>query len=195
MLPVIPDPPSSLRATPGLLASALVLCTAVVVAQGSSSVPEEAARESTPDAILSAIERLESQHDAKCHSTASRFEDFLFGTPLSAEARLAHEDAKRRVALRLWSTASRSASEGGDARIEATHIDREAAALVVPTQQEDGRIRLVLAGGIGWSNTRASHTRSEPSLPPIRSSSWGAGIRSGRSPARESRLSCRRLIS
>ena len=55
--------------------------------------------------VLSAIEALESQHDARCHSTASRFEDFLFGTPLSAEARHAHTTLQKRLAARLWSTA------------------------------------------------------------------------------------------
>ena len=34
------------------------------------------------DPLLTAIEQLESDHDAKCHSSANRFEDFLFGTPL-----------------------------------------------------------------------------------------------------------------
>ena len=30
---------------------------------------------------------LESQNDAKCHATASRLEDFIYGTPLSFSAR------------------------------------------------------------------------------------------------------------
>ncbi len=138
MLPIVPDPPSPLRATLGLLASALALCTVVVVAHGDTRVPEETPRESSPETILSAIERLESQKDAKCYSAASRFEDFLFGTPLSAQARLAHDEEKKLVARRLWTAASRSASKAGDATIEAGHIDREAAAIVVPTQQGDG---------------------------------------------------------
>ncbi|MBW2287235.1 MAG: VCBS repeat-containing protein [Deltaproteobacteria bacterium] len=147
MQPIVPDPPSPLRAALGLLASVLALCTVVVVAHGEPREPEETLRESPPETILSAIEQLESQHDAKCQSSASRFEDFLFGTPLSAQARLAHDEAKRRVALRLWSAASRSAAEAGDATIEAGHVDREAAAIAIPTQQDDGRIRLELASG------------------------------------------------
>ena len=74
-------------------------------------------------------------------------EDFLFGTPLSAEARLAHEEAKQGAALRLWSAASRAASNAGDAAVAAARIDGEAAAIVVPTQRDDGRIRLELAAG------------------------------------------------
>ena len=147
MLSIVPDPPRPLLAAVGPLATALVLCTVVLVAHGETRVSEEAPRESLPETILSAIEQLESQSDAKCHSTASRFEDFLFGTPLSTEARLAHEEAKKRVALRLWSAASRSASKAGDATIEAGHVDGEAAAIVIPTQHDDGRIHLELASG------------------------------------------------
>ena len=95
MLSLTPDPPIPLLATVGQLASALALCTVVVAAHGDTRMPEETPGKSSTETILSAIERLESQHDAKCHSTASRFEDFLFGTPLSAEARLAHEEAKK----------------------------------------------------------------------------------------------------
>jgi hypothetical protein len=140
MLPIIPYP---LRSKSGLLAFALALCTIVVAhndARGSDAGP----RQSSPETILSAIEQLESQRDAKCHSTASRFEDFLFGTPLSAPARLAHDEEKKRVALRLWAAASRAASEAGDAAVEARHVDGEAAAIAIPTQQADGRIRLDL---------------------------------------------------
>ena len=53
--------------------------------------PDPAPRSSgSPDSILSAIETLESAHDATCHSSAGRFQDFLFGTPLSAGARHAN---------------------------------------------------------------------------------------------------------
>ncbi|MBW2316713.1 MAG: CRTAC1 family protein [Deltaproteobacteria bacterium] len=138
---------SPLRATACLLASALVLCTAHAVAHADTRAAADAPRESSPETIQSAIEQLESERDAKCHSTASRFEDFLFGTPLSAQARFAHEEAKKRAALRLWSAASRSASEAGDATIGARHVHGEAARIATPTQQDDGRVRLALAGG------------------------------------------------
>ena len=118
MLPVVPGLLRPAPTTPRLLASLLALCTVVVIAHGDAQgdtrvpdMPEENLRESSPETILSAIERLESQNDAKCHSTASRFEDFLFGTPLSAQARLAHEDTKRRIARQLWTAASQRARE------------------------------------------------------------------------------------
>ena len=48
------------------------------------------------DPLLSAIEQLESRHDAKCHSSANRFEDLLFGTPLSEAARSANVELQVR---------------------------------------------------------------------------------------------------
>ena len=148
MLPIVSNLPSPLRVTAVLCAAALALCTAVVAAQGDTREPEETRRASSSETIQSAIERLESQHDAKCHSTANRFEDFLYGTPLSAQARLAHDEAKKQVAQRLWTAASRSASKAGDAAIEARHIHREASAIAIPTQQDDGGVRLALADGL-----------------------------------------------
>ena len=43
-----------------------------------------------PESILSAIETLESDSDAKCHSSASRFENFIYGTPLADDGRWAN---------------------------------------------------------------------------------------------------------
>ena len=37
--------------------------------------------------IVESIESLESNRDPKCHATASRLENFMFGTPLTPEAR------------------------------------------------------------------------------------------------------------
>ena len=83
--------PGSVSAAPWLLAFIL----------GVAPLGPRAVAEDAPDAastsILSAIEELESEHAAKCHSTASRFQDFLFGTPLSPEARLANAELKKRL--------------------------------------------------------------------------------------------------
>jgi hypothetical protein len=67
------------------------------------------AKAATP--LLSAIEKLESSSDAKCHSTASRFEDFLFGTPLLDEARLEKVDLEKELVRRLWADSSEAATQ------------------------------------------------------------------------------------
>jgi hypothetical protein len=48
------------------------------------------------ESILSAIETLESESDAKCNSSANRFEDFIYGTPLADEGRWANVDLQKR---------------------------------------------------------------------------------------------------
>lgn len=130
----------SVRAAPWLLAFVL----------GVAPLGPRAVAEDAPDAastsILSAIEELESEHDAKCHSTASRFQDFLFGTPLSPEARLANAELKKRVALQLWSKASRTAAAAAESQVGRERVDREAVEIAAVTQGEDGRVRIEFDG-------------------------------------------------
>ena len=70
-----------------------------------------------PESILSAIETLESESDAKCHSSASRFEDFIYGTPLADEGRWANVDLQKRWVHRIWAEASEVASRAGEAAV------------------------------------------------------------------------------
>ncbi|HXV37277.1 MAG TPA: hypothetical protein VEC18_09010, partial [Myxococcota bacterium] len=58
------------------------------------------------DPLLTAIEDLESSRDAKCHSSANRFEDFLFGTPLSEAARSAGVALQVELVRGIWARAS-----------------------------------------------------------------------------------------
>ena len=202
MLPNAPNPSSPLRAASRLVAVTLALWTAAIVAHGAVWAAEDPSPDSSSDTILSAIEQLESEHDAKCHSTASRFEDFLFGTPLSARARFAHEESKKRVARQLWLAASRSALQSGDATIEPRHIDPAAAELVVPTQGNDGRVRLEFAGGgaVALENRRIEQYVSiayslRAILAVEQERPWGAATRCRRFPATAPTRSHRHSIS
>jgi hypothetical protein len=64
-------------------------------------------------AIMDAMRTLESNSDAKCHSTASRFEDFLFGTPLSESGRASRTALQRILAKTIWDQASENAKAKG----------------------------------------------------------------------------------
>ena len=90
------------------------------------------------DTILDEIERLEGQSDPKCYATASRLEDFMFGTPLSAAARNAKNDLQKGLALRIWDSASGAAREHGAGQVGAADIDRALASLFTYSQSEDG---------------------------------------------------------
>ena len=64
--------------------------------------------------ILQAIRSLESDRDPKCHSTACRFENFIYGTPLSDAARDRKVDLQKELVLRLWRVATSAAADAGD---------------------------------------------------------------------------------
>lgn len=62
------------------------------------------------DVIMRQVGTLESRFDPKCHATASRLEDFMFGTPLTTEARCA-EHLRQKVWMERL--AERALSLGG----------------------------------------------------------------------------------
>ena len=62
--------------------------------------------------------------DPKCHSTACRFENFIFGTPLTDEARNRKVDLQKELILRIWSDATRAAVEAGADSIALEHVQR-----------------------------------------------------------------------
>jgi hypothetical protein len=120
------------------------------------SVKREHAREpvdasllvsSDPTPVLTAIESLESQSDAKCHSSASRFEDFLHGTPLSDEARQTKADAQKALVVRVWSAASRAAHHAGESSVSAQRIADRAKPLMHQHVTDDGSLHVHLPSG------------------------------------------------
>ncbi len=58
--------------------------------------------------IIGQIGALENQRDPKCHATASRLEDFLYGTPLNFEARNERIEFQRAYVKTLWLNYSRA---------------------------------------------------------------------------------------
>ena len=50
-----------------------------------------------PASIIDQIGELEGARDPKCHATASRLEDLIYGTPLTAEARFAKNDLREKA--------------------------------------------------------------------------------------------------
>ena len=52
--------------------------------------------------IVEQIGELESAKDPKCHATASRLEDFMFGTPLSVEARNKRMEFQQSLVEEIW---------------------------------------------------------------------------------------------
>lgn len=71
---------------------------------------ESAKGQGVPDfePILGEIGALENQKDPKCHATASRLEDFIYGTPLSFEARNTRIEFQKAYVKTIWLEFSRA---------------------------------------------------------------------------------------
>jgi hypothetical protein len=78
-----------------------IAATAALIVSGAAS-----AQDIADPGILDAIAALEGRRDPKCFATASRLEDFMYGTPLSPEARERKIERQRAFVSRAWDTAA-----------------------------------------------------------------------------------------
>ena len=74
------------------------------------------------DLIIQKIQNLESAKDPKCYATASRLEDFMFGTPLSDDARGLKIDIQKEVSLYIRREASLAAKAQELDSISRNHV-------------------------------------------------------------------------
>ncbi len=56
--------------------------------------------------LIDNIKNLESSKDPKCHATASRLEDFMYGTPMTESARLKKIELQKKLVLYIWNKAT-----------------------------------------------------------------------------------------
>jgi len=80
--------------------------------------------------IVDEIGKLESVRDPKCYATASRLEDFIYGTPLESQARFEKIALQKRLIRALWE----KASAGATATVTANEL-RPAIQQVIPYKQ------------------------------------------------------------
>ncbi len=85
-------------------------------AQGPSPLPRT-------QTIVEEIRRLEGVRDPKCHATASRLEDLIYGTPLTSEARFRKNDLQTDLVLAIWGAASDKARQRGMTEIPRDVLD------------------------------------------------------------------------
>lgn len=83
--------------------------------------------------IIDEIGELESVRDPKCYATASRLEDFIYGTPLESEARFEKIALQKAFIRSAWEKAS-----SGAASIDAAALRPILQAAVPYTQNADG---------------------------------------------------------
>ncbi len=90
--------------------------------------------------IVNSIITLESARDAKCHSTACRLEDYLYGTPLDKAARNARWEFQRELARSVWTQASQEAAGQGREELTKDQLQPCIAKFLQTSHSENGQI-------------------------------------------------------
>lgn len=108
----------------------LLVCVLTLSLSVSAQVPT----------IIQEIGELESVRDPKCYATASRLEDFIYGTPLESEARFEKIALQKAFIRALWEKASVAAK--GQAEISADALRPVLQAAVPYAQNADGSFRV-----------------------------------------------------
>ena len=93
-------------------------------------------------AIMGQTRSLESNRDPKCHATASRLEDFIYGTPLTEEARFAKNDLQMALVRSIWRVATHQAARQGESEITAAGIVEAADQFFLVEELSNGDWRL-----------------------------------------------------
>lgn len=118
---------------------------ALVVQVGLSSVLW--AQESAEGTIIEEIGQLEDARDPKCYATANRLEDFMYGTPLSFDARVLKTELQKKLVSDLWIEASELASVRGKTRVEPAEIGPLISMVISWSATDDGGVAVVTRGG------------------------------------------------
>ena len=102
--------------------------------------------------IVDSIQNLEQQKDAKCHATATRLEQFIYGTPLTEKARYAKTSLQKEFALAAWRQLTETWQEGKGSKADAlAKILKE---MVPSNTKANGDVELPVFGAENISITK-----------------------------------------
>ena len=113
---------------------------------GPATRQAEDSSHGTAGALLAAIRDLEAVHDPKCHSTACRFENFIYGTPLTDEAREQKVNLQKALVRRIWTEATRAAAAARTTVVTPDHLQPVIDRIVRTTEAPDGATRVHFDG-------------------------------------------------
>ena len=93
---------------------------------------------------ISVIQGLESQRDPKCAATASRLEDFMFGTPLTDGARNYQIERQKHLIRSIWLAANELASSRKASQITQQDIEAASKTYIQTETKINGDIQVTL---------------------------------------------------
>lgn len=93
---------------------------ALFLASSASVLAQSKAPSREP--IIQQIQQLENTSDPKCHATASRLEDFMYGTPLGCEARFRKNQLLKHWITTVWEKSNQLASLEQSKTVSAAQI-------------------------------------------------------------------------
>lgn len=99
------------------------------------------------DTIIGHIEELENVRDPKCYATASRLEDFIYGTPLAHQARFEKNLLQKQWLMNIWLRASTLARQSSTSDVSEHNIREAAKPIVAWRQIENGHWQVTLGSG------------------------------------------------
>ena len=129
-----------------LLASIAVLVVHLcVLAQAAAQGQSGSGSQESLESILRRIEILESDRDPKCVATATRLENLIYGTPLSAEARYEKIALQKELIESVWGPASARAAEQG--RTDVSIVDLLSNQVLTSQRSPEGDVVVTIADG------------------------------------------------
>ncbi len=96
------------------------------------------------DSIIKDIQKLEQNRDPKCYATASRLEDFMFGTPLTHEARFSKNTLQKAWVKQVWLKATAVATSNQESVIELKMLNQVLVDQLDFTQEPTGHWQVKL---------------------------------------------------
>ncbi|HXI13448.1 MAG TPA: FG-GAP-like repeat-containing protein [Thermoanaerobaculia bacterium] len=101
-----------------MIKSAFLLFLLAAIPVQAQEVSKDPSKSTGVDQTVGVIEALENQRDPKCDATATRLENFMYGTPLAHDGREKKVDLQKALVLAVWKQASVAAQAAGASEIE-----------------------------------------------------------------------------
>ncbi|MCB1561185.1 MAG: VCBS repeat-containing protein, partial [Xanthomonadales bacterium] len=123
------------------------LGVALALAFGSTPVAAaDSASSPGVDAVIAELLRLEQKREPKCYATASRLEDFMYGTPLSKEARFAKNLLQKQWIEWIWRQSAAAARKQSADIIDVAQVNQALGDMLKVSEESDGHFTVNLNG-------------------------------------------------